>query len=253
MRADARHNRVRILLAARQVFVDEGPDVPLDEIAGRAGVGIATLYRHFPSRSALIRSVAVDVMEVLYEAATDAAQRESDPFEALRSFMHAALDSKAGAVMPALFGRVENVKPFDEERDAVGPLGRLIARAREAGLLREGVVTGDIVFMILRLARLMPGAGFSQDEALAHRQLDIYLDGLQPPAAGPRRGELPEPAISAGRVRHIRAWMATATSGPAAMSRSLSGTWRGRTTVRARPKGNLNGRRSTRHRPSNGG
>ncbi|NBE54101.1 TetR/AcrR family transcriptional regulator [Streptomyces boluensis] len=209
MRADARHNRVRILRAARQACVDEGPGVPLEEIAGRAGVGIATLYRHFPSRAALIRAVAADVMEALYEAATDAAQRESDPFEALRRFTHTALDSKAAAVMPALFGRVEGGGLFDEERDAVGPLGRLIARARKAGLLRADVVTGDIVFMIVRLARPMPGAGFSQDEALAHRQLDIYLDGLRPPAAGPRRGGLPEPAISAGRVRHIRAWMAT--------------------------------------------
>jgi len=251
MRADARHNRVRILLAARQMFVDEGPDVPLEEIAGRAGVGIATLYRHFPSRHALIRAVAVDVMEALHEAATDAAQRESDPFEALRRFMHAALDSKAGAVMPALFGRIESVNLFDEERDAVGPLGRLIARAREAGLLRDDVVTGDIVFMILRLTRPMPGGGFSQDEALAHRQLDIYLAGLRPPAAGLRRGGLPEPAISAGWVRHIRAWMAT--SPPAATFPSFSGSRRGRTAVRARTEGHPSSRRSTGHRPNNGG
>ncbi|WP_246102876.1 TetR/AcrR family transcriptional regulator [Streptomyces piniterrae] len=250
MRADARHNRVRILLAARQLFVHEGPDVPLEEIAGRAGVGIATLYRRFPSRAALIRAVAVDVMEALYEAATDAAQRDSDPFEALRRFMHTALDSKAGAVMPSLFGRVEIVKLLDEERDAVGPLGRLIARAREAGLLRDDVVTGDIVFMILRLTRPMPGGGFSQDEALAHRQLDIYLDGLRPPAAGLRRGGLPEPAISAGWVRHIRAWMATGR--PAATSPPLSKSWRGHRATRARPRP-LSSHRSTGHRPNNGG
>ena len=226
MRADARHNRARILRAARQVYEDEGPDAPLNEIADRAGVGIATLYRHFPSRGALVRAVAVEVMESLYEAAKDAAQRESDPVEALRGFMHAALDSRAAAVLPTLFGRVESVTLFDEERDAVGPLGRLITRARDAGLLRGDVVTGDVVFMILRLARPMPGAGFSQDEALAHRQLDIYLDGLRTPAAGPRRGGLPEPAISAGWVRHIRAWMAT--GGPAS-------------------------HRSAGHRPNNGG
>ncbi|MFF5125923.1 helix-turn-helix domain-containing protein [Streptomyces syringium] len=65
MRTDARHNRVRILLAARQLCVHEGPDVPLEEIASRAGVGIAMLYRRFPSRAALIRAVAVDVMEAL--------------------------------------------------------------------------------------------------------------------------------------------------------------------------------------------
>lgn len=109
--------------------------------------------------------------------------------------MHTALDSKAGVVMPSLFGRVEIVKLLDEERDAVGPLGRLIALARETGLLRDDVVTGDIVFMILRLTRPMPGGGFSQDEALAHRQLDIYLDGLRAPAAGLRREGLSEPAI----------------------------------------------------------
>ena len=61
LRADARRNREHVLAAAREVFVEQGADAPLDEIARRAGVGIATLYRRFPDRAALLRAVALDV------------------------------------------------------------------------------------------------------------------------------------------------------------------------------------------------
>ena len=62
LRADARSNRDRLLLAARDAFVDLGPDAPLDEVARRAGVGIATLYRRFPDPAALMQAVALDIL-----------------------------------------------------------------------------------------------------------------------------------------------------------------------------------------------
>jgi AcrR family transcriptional regulator len=95
MRADARRNRERILRAARAVFVDEGPNVPLDEIARRADVGIATLYQRFPRRADLFRAVAVDVLTALVEAADRAIATEGDAFDALRRFLHSPSISRS--------------------------------------------------------------------------------------------------------------------------------------------------------------
>ncbi|MDP9613769.1 TetR/AcrR family transcriptional regulator [Streptomyces demainii] len=87
LRADARRNREQILRAAREVFTDQGPDAPLDEMARRAGVGIATLYRRFPRRDDLHRGVAVEVLTALIGAANRAAAEEDDACLALRRFM----------------------------------------------------------------------------------------------------------------------------------------------------------------------
>ena len=173
MRADAEQNRERILRAARQVFVNEGPDAPLDTIARRAGVGVATLYRRFPSREELIRSVALDTLQRLYRHLDEAIERESDPFEALRTFMHAAVDLNVGAVMPSLFGRAEFAEVFEAARDPSEPLQKLVVQVQEAALLRGDVAVGDIIFMIIRLTRPLPGGGIPEDAALAHRQLEI--------------------------------------------------------------------------------
>lgn len=185
MRADARRNRAQILRAARELFADKGPDVPLDDIARKAGVGVATLYRRFPERDDLVRGVAFDVFAGLTEAARDAAERHTDPLDALRSFMHAGLDLKAGAVMPALAGRI----PADEALDAAGraaalPVQDLLSRAHAAGSVRPGTAFGDIALAVARFSRPVPVLPRSVDDALAHRHLDLYIDGLRPPGSG---------------------------------------------------------------------
>jgi AcrR family transcriptional regulator len=87
LRADARRNRDQILLAARDVFIERGPDAALDEVARRAGVGNATLYRRFPDRRSLLRAVLVDVFRRVGDEARLALVEESDPFEALARYM----------------------------------------------------------------------------------------------------------------------------------------------------------------------
>src|SRR5437762_2748139 len=106
LRADARRNRDQVLAAARDVFVELGADAPLDEVARRAGVGIATLYRRFPDRAALQRAVALDVLRRAGEAAHRAEAEEPDAVAALGRYMHAALDLRISAVLPALLGRI---------------------------------------------------------------------------------------------------------------------------------------------------
>ena len=209
MRADARRNREQILRAAREVFADQGPDAPLDEIARRAGVGIATLYRRFPARSDLFRGVAAEVFTAVGEAARQAAGAEGDPADALRRFMHAALDLKIGSVVPALLGHFTADELFGRVRgdvaDPVETVDHLLARARTAGVIRPDVVFGDIVLMIIRLSRPLPGGGrVPADEALAHRQLDLYVDGLRPTGSPRPTTALGGPAVDAAAFIRIR-------------------------------------------------
>jgi AcrR family transcriptional regulator len=204
--ADAQRNRQLIIDAARDFFTESGADAPLDEIARRAGVGIATLYRRFPDRDDLIRAVVLDTFAVMAAAVAAAEAEATDSYDALCRFMHAALDAKIGATMPALAGRVV----FDDEVDAarlkVGePVQALLERAQADGLVRPEVAFGDITFMVMRLTRPLPAVTkILVDDSLAHRHLDIYLDGLR--AAGDtKRNDLPEPAVSLRDFELIRA------------------------------------------------
>ncbi|WBB62851.1 helix-turn-helix domain containing protein [Streptomyces sp. WMMC500] len=198
MRADARRNRELILRAAGEVFVGEGPDAPLEEVARRAGVGIATLYRNFASREALIRGVAVATLASLRSVAGQALAAEDEPFEALRRFAHAALDLRIGAVLPALSGRIRIDEELAELRAlTLRPVQELIVRAQRAGQLRDDVVFGDVPFMVMRLTLQLPGGGLPEGEALAHRHLELYLDGLRPEAARARGAALPGPVLTA--------------------------------------------------------
>lgn len=183
MRADARRNRSSILAAARDLFIERGPDVPLEEIAARAGVGIATLYRRFPDRRSLSSAL---VLETLQEAAAEAhlaIAEEPDAFAALARYMHRALDLRIAAVIPTLLGEV----PLDEDeailaaRDAAGrPVEEMIRRAHAEGTLRPDVVFGDVGLLVIRLSRPLPGSFEpSVETGLAHRHLDLVIDGLR--------------------------------------------------------------------------
>jgi|SRR5579859_2645978 len=181
LRADARRNRRQVLDAAAQVFVEQGADVPLDDIARRAGVGIATLYRRFPDRAALARAVALDVLARTADEARAAEAEEADPFDGLARYMHRALDLRISAVMPALLGHIS----FEDEElrlaraQAVAPVLRLIDAAQAAGRLRSDVAFGDIGVLLVRLGRPLPGGLPAElDVRLAHRHLDLVLIAL---------------------------------------------------------------------------
>jgi AcrR family transcriptional regulator len=190
LRADARRNREQVLAAARDVFVEQGADAPLDEIARQAGVGIATLYRRFPDRQTLWRAVALDVLE---RAATEAAAAEASEPDALAGlvrYMHRALDLRISAVMPAMLGRVaftDDELTAARER-AVAPVLRMLSAAQAAGLLRPDVAFGDIGTLLVRLSRPLPGPFPRElDLSLAHRHLDLLVAGLSgsQPLGGP--------------------------------------------------------------------
>ncbi|MEV7360799.1 TetR/AcrR family transcriptional regulator [Kitasatospora sp. NPDC088264] len=188
LRADATRNRERIVLAARDAFVEHGADVPLDEIAKRAGVGNATLYRNFPDRSALVREVALLVKSrilALAETATvEADAPDGVPFDALQRFAHATVAEKLGALCPMFTSHVD---PFDpdltEARERLtAAVGGLMERARAAGELRADVDHGDLFIAISQLTRPLPGTSCQLLDDFVHRHLQLFLDGLRTPA-----------------------------------------------------------------------
>ncbi|NJP69121.1 TetR/AcrR family transcriptional regulator [Streptomyces spiramenti] len=202
LRADAARNRDRIVAAAREVFAAEGQKAPLDEIARSAGVGNATLYRHFPTRRDLVVAVVRDVSERAADRAEEALAAGVDPFEALRGLFLAGVEEKVG-VMCTMLGTADG----DPGRRAAGDrltqvVERLVLRARSTGTLRADVTAGDVLLAIGRLTRPLPdGSECRLDGDLVRRQLLIFLDGLRAPAAT----ELPGTGPSVADLRRVPA------------------------------------------------
>ncbi|MEW1722550.1 TetR/AcrR family transcriptional regulator [Streptomyces sp. NPDC093109] len=195
-RADALRNRERIVAAAREMLVEYGSEAPLDEIARRAGIGNATLYRHFPDRSALINGVVRSVMSRTADAAElllaeDAVAERPDPFGALSRFVHTAADERIGALCPMLSETFEQNRPDTRaERERLeGAAERLMERAREAGQLRPDVAVTDVMMALSQLTRPLPDSGCLKLDRFTHRHIQLLLDGM----AAPARSVLPGP------------------------------------------------------------
>ncbi|MFD7440940.1 TetR/AcrR family transcriptional regulator [Streptomyces sp. NPDC059909] len=198
-RADALRNRERIVSAAREMFVEFGPDVPLDEVARRAGVGNATLYRNFADRAALVHEVVLSVTSRTTDRAEEAAAEEADPFAALSRFAHAAADERIGALCPMLSGSFDKEHPeLLAERDRLEQAVQgLVGRAQAAGRLRDDVAVGDLVVALSQLTRPLPGTGCMNIDRFTHRHLQLLLDGLEAPG----RSELPGTAATLEDLR----------------------------------------------------
>jgi AcrR family transcriptional regulator len=200
MRADARRNRDVVLESARDVFAERGPDAPLDEIARRAGIGIATLYRHFPDRASLMYAAALTATA---EAGEQVKRENSDPLDALATYIHAVLDLRTPAVISTLLGSIDLEEPqILAARDRSSGLAQqLIDAAHDAGALRKDVTFGDIGLMLVRLSRPLPGAiPPATQDALAHRHADLFLAGLR---AEPSRASLAGPALELIELQRI--------------------------------------------------
>jgi AcrR family transcriptional regulator len=199
LRADASRNRERIVAAAREAFVDYGADAPLDEIARRAGVGNATVYRHFADRRELSREVALSVMARIADQAEWAVVEEPDAFEALRRLVHAAADERVGALCLLLSESFNDRDPdFLEARDRLErAIEDVMDGARNSGQLRADVAVGDLFLALSQLTRPLPGTGCVDFDRFMHRHLQLLLDGLQTPA----RSVLPGSAATIEELR----------------------------------------------------
>ena len=187
MRSDARQNRKRLLDSTVGLILEIGGEPTRDAIAERAEVGIGTVYRHFPNRQSLLHAVARHALECTITAGESIVATRADSLDALRQYMHAAIDNGIGVVnmihplldvpdWPDLHARAESL------------LTALIERNRRDRLLRADLSVGDIVFATIRFGRpLAIGLPSADDRDIAHRQLDRYIDGLRTHTAPSRR------------------------------------------------------------------
>ncbi|MCG7209816.1 MULTISPECIES: TetR/AcrR family transcriptional regulator [Streptomyces] len=198
-RADALRNRERIVTAAREMFTEFGPDVPLDEIARRAGVGNATLYRNFPDRDALVREVVCSVMDRTSEAAELALAETGDAFEALERFVHTSADERVSALCPMVSSTFDKNHPdLEAARERCERLiAQIMDRAKAAGQLRPDVGVGDVMIAVAQLSRPPAGTGCLINDRFVHRHLQLLLDGLRAPA----RSALPGTAVTMEDLR----------------------------------------------------
>ena len=174
-RADARANRDKLAAAARALFTEKGTSAPLEEVAERAGVGIGTLYRHFPTRQALLEAVYVDEVEAMARAATEL--EELPPWDALSQWLHQYLGFAATkrALNEALMETDPNSGVLLTCRTAIAGAGNaLVERAQRAGVVRNDTTFTDIVRMAGAIA-MVP----TEDPEQKKRLLELALDGLR--------------------------------------------------------------------------
>lgn len=178
VRADARRNRRLLIDAAIELILDIGGEPSRDAIAQRAGVGIATLYRHFPDRQELLRAVVLDVLDRTIGRGNTALAESATGGDALRRYMHATIDTGLG-VVNIIHPLLDTPNWPDRQAAAHDLLDRLIDAARHDGAIDDGVTATDIALASIRFCRpLAIGLDLAAEHAIAHRQLDSYLDGL---------------------------------------------------------------------------
>ena len=175
-RADARRNYEKVLAAARDAFAAGGSATSLEEIARQAGVGIGTLYRHFPCRQALLEAVYAEEVESLCRSAGDFADLE--PWDALVAWLHGFVGYMATkqALAAELLDYMERDSPlFTGCRSAMYTAGEpLLRRAQESGVVRADANLPDVIQMVAGIAKIQTG-----DPGQIERILDIALDGLR--------------------------------------------------------------------------
>jgi len=179
-RTDAQRNRERILEVAKEAFTRFGADASLDEIAKQAGVGAGTLYRHFPTRDALIEAVYRSEVEKLAAAERKFSETMA-PMEALRAWMLLFVDHIAAKqiIAPALNSVVGGpTKLYEGSRGLVGgAIDALVKRAIASGNIRSDLDPFDLLRALIGVSHVASGPGWQQS---ARRLVDILITGSRP-------------------------------------------------------------------------
>jgi AcrR family transcriptional regulator len=174
-RADARRNYEKVLAAAREAFAEGGESTALEEIARRAGVGIGTLYRHFPNRQALLEALYVGEVEDVCRSAAEL--DGADPWEALSSWFErfiAYIATKQALANELLNYLGRDAALFKASRTSLFEAGEpLLKRAQEAGVVRPDVSIGEVIQMVIGIAKI------PADPEHTKQILRIALDGLR--------------------------------------------------------------------------
>jgi AcrR family transcriptional regulator len=175
-RADARRNYDRLIAAGREAFTEDGRGASLEDIARRAGVGIGTLYRHFPSRQALLEAVYVEEVDALCRSAVDLS--DQPPWEALVAWLHrfvGYLATKQALADELLAYNDRDADVFRACRAAMYAGGEpLLVRAQGAGVVRADTDITEVIQLVGGIAKIQTAEPGQLD-----RLLDMALDGLR--------------------------------------------------------------------------
>jgi AcrR family transcriptional regulator len=179
LRADARRNRERVLDAAKAIFSAGGPDASLEAVARRAGVGIGTLYRHFPTREALFEAVYRREVDQLVDLA-EQLKTDGTPVEALRQWLRSNVEfiaTKKGmsAALALAAHKTSYLSAYSLDRLSRA-LQELLQRAAVAGEIRDDISAEDLLRTVVGMCYTRDGAGW---QANVLRLLDVFVDGLR--------------------------------------------------------------------------
>jgi AcrR family transcriptional regulator len=190
-RADARRNRKRVIEAARRSMARKGLDAQIEEIARAAGVGVGTVYRHFPTKDDLVEALAMARFERLAELARDALAIE-DPWEAFEHLMRASarIQTEDRALSEVLTQRPETMSRAAESSGILGLVAELMERGQDAGAIRPDAHPRDVPMLMCALA-----GTYRNPHTHPDRYIGIVLDGLK---ATPSTTELPPVADDPG-------------------------------------------------------
>ena len=201
MRSDARRNRERVLAAAEAVFSEMGLRAQIEEVARRAGVGVGTVCRHFPTKQALVEAVLEAMYESLLRDALRAAE-QPDPGEAFRTFVFALSEfqGRHRALAEHMATEIELPAAAQPVRDALrGAIEGLVTRAQVAGTIRSDIGPADISLLFSGVAHATALAGDLQP-VLRRRYVALILDGLRPLEAS----QLPGRPLDFAQLQRIK-------------------------------------------------
>jgi AcrR family transcriptional regulator len=181
LRADARRNRERILQSAREVFAQSGSDAQIDDVARRAGVGVGTVYRHYPTKEALLVELVREKFRMLTAAGRAALERPGEPFDVLADLLrdNAATLGNDAAMQQAVAGAGDQIwsQAAVEQEELMTVTEVLLQRARVAGTIRSDATANDIGMLMSGVCSTMAHPAPGSDW---HRHLELVIDALRP-------------------------------------------------------------------------
>ena len=204
-RRDALRNRALLVAAAREVFAELGVEARLDEIARRAGVGIGTLYRNFPTREALVEVLFAERVDE-FLAVARAALAEPDAWAGLTAFLDATLELQSGdRVLKEIFLRYPPGEGLlaESRRQMRALFERILSRAHDQGVLRADFSLPDLTLLLWSFAPVIDATATTAPTTW-RRHLHWLLDGLRPASATPQSEPSLDDAQLAESMRHLR-------------------------------------------------
>ena len=179
LRADARRNRERILESARVVFAEHGADAQIDDVAREAGVGVGTVYRHFPTKEALLVELMRQKFRLFTARGRETLEQDGEPFELLVELLRrigetAAGDAGVHYALASTGGQAWRQAQAEQD-ELIAVIAELIERARRAGTIRPDIEAIDIGMLMCGVCSAMgPRPGFDWS-----RHLDLVIDTLR--------------------------------------------------------------------------